>query len=589
MLGVTPPFVYDKRMSDPIQQIKDRLSIVDVVGQYVKLTKAGKNYKGLSPFQNEKTPSFYVQPDKGLYYDFSSGQGGDMFTFLQQMEGLDFQGALRSLADRAGVELKRESKQSRDARERLYEVLDTACRFYETKLAESGTALAYLRERGLEKPTIRQFRIGFAPDDWSSVLEHLTSHGYREHEIERAGLIKKGEKGKYYDRFRSRIMFPISDAAGRVVAFSGRITGEAAKDDKNAKYINSPETELFEKSRILYGYDKAKQHIRKYDFAILVEGQMDIVMSHQAGYKNTVAVSGTGLTDTHLALLERLSKKLVMAFDADAAGIASSGRAAALALHRGMDVKVAQVPVGKDPADCIRENPALWKEAVKESKHVIEYYLSVLEEKNSRKGGDARKLALAIRDTVLPYVARIPSGVDQAHFVRMVANALGMVEDAIWQDVRLHARELQKGSSESRRQTIPQGNSAKVLGRLEHNERALAGFLFWQESLEPRILNESHVRSYADKLSLALEPLLAKYDKERDILSFEAELHNSESIEPATVLEQLMTQVSREYLRKERSELSEELRRAERSGDSVQASRLLKRFQELSARIESLE
>jgi len=573
-------------MPDPVEQIKDRLNIVDVVAQYVKLAKAGKNYKGLSPFKNEKTPSFYVQPDKGLYYDFSSGRGGDMFTFVEAMEGLDFQGALRVLAERAGVELRPESKRSRTLRERLYEVLEQACLYYVLELQRSSAAREYLAVRGLTPATVAEFRLGFVPPGWSNLHEHLTKHGFNDHELERAGLIKRGDKGRYYDRFRSRIMFPLADASGRVVAFSGRIFGEAAQDRENAKYLNSPETDLFDKGRVLYGYDKAKQHIRKYDFSILVEGQMDLVLSHQAGYRNTVAVSGTGLTHEHLTLLDRLSKRLVMAFDADTAGIASSGRAAALALSRGMDVKVARVPVGKDPADCINEDPRLWKQAIKDSTHIVEFYLAVLKEEHDRRGGDMRRLALAVRDQVLPYIARIPSGVDQAHFVRTVAQTLNMAEEAIWQDVQQQSRALAR---EHEPPPVRDAVSAPSHTRREHAERALAGFLYWQQDIEPRILNEPYLSKRAAELKLDLEALLAAHHRECTMLAFQAELLHDEHADPHQMLDTLMRDVVLERFHDERHEISRALQEAEARHDEQATHTLLRRFKELSTRIENLE
>jgi len=578
-------------MADPVQQIKDRLNIVDIIGQYVKLTKAGKNYKGLSPFHKEKTPSFFVSPDKGMYYDFSSGQGGDIFTFVQTIEGVDFRGALQMLADKAGIEVTHESKRSRDARERLYDILEESCRFFETKLSENEAAKKYLEKRGLEESTIRSFRVGFALDDWQTLRDHLVAKGYTEREIEQAGMIKKGDRGSYYDRFRSRITFPIMDAAGRVVAFSGRIFGPAAEDKANAKYLNSPETQLFDKGRILYGYDKAKQFMRKYDFAILVEGQMDLVMSHQGGFPNTVAASGTGLTDDHLQLIDRLTKRLVMAFDADAAGVASSGRAAALALRRGMDVKVAHVPLGKDPADCILEDSELWRKAVREAKHVVDFYIDVVLDEQKKEGYDDRKLALRIRDSVLPFIARIQSGVDQAHFVRNVAQVLGIEESAVWQDVRSHARAIQKeqGQEPSVPQHVPSSAKRSTPSRKEELERALAGFLYWQETLEDKILTEEQVLKDAKEYRIDLEQLVARYSDEREPLAFQAEVVHVEASDPSEVLRQLFSSVSREELNAEKEQVAKELRIAERERNEERAAELLERFQELARRIENLD
>lgn len=579
-------------MSDQVQQIKDRLNIVDVVGQYVKLTKAGKNYKGLSPFGNEKTPSFFVSPDKGMYYDFSSGQGGDVFSFIQKMEGLDFKGSLQLLAEKAGIQLQHENKGSRDAREKLYLILEETTRFFETKLSENKDALEYLKGRGLEESTMRSFRLGFAPNEWQALEEHLLKVGYAEREIEQAGLIKKGENGRYYDRFRSRIMFPIMDAAGRVVAFSGRIFGEPAKDEKNAKYINSPETQLFDKSRILYGYNKAKQLIRKYDFSILVEGQMDLVMSHQAGYANTVATSGTGLTNDHLALLDRLSKKLVMAFDADPAGVASNGRAATLALLRGMDVKVAKIPLGKDPADCIREDVQRWKDAVRTSKHVVDFYIDIALEEGREKKWERRQLVLHARDSVLPYIQRIRSATDRAQFVRSYANIFGIAEDAVWDELRTMDASLPRAEQAPPQEysPAPASNAPKEkFSRKADIERALAGFLFWQETLEPKILEEEFIVGKVKDFMLPIPGILAKYNEQKDTLVFHAEIAYETHQKPHDILHNLMKDLAVIYTSEELEAITLEQRKAERENDSAKREELDKRAYELSKFKSTLE
>jgi len=573
---------------DPVQQIKERLNIVEVIGQYVKLTKAGKNYKGLSPFRKEKTPSFYVSPDKGMYYDFSSGQGGDVFTFMQTMEGLDFKGALTMLAERAGVELHRESRGARDARDRLYDVLEEACRRYETALAEHADARAYLAERGLEPGTMRAFRLGFAAEGWTTLGDTLTRAGYDAHDLETAGLTKRGERGGMYDRFRSRIMFPLTDPAGRVIGFSGRIFGEAARDDKNAKYLNSPETPLFEKGRVLYGYDKAKASMRKYGCAILVEGQMDLVMSHQAGYANTVAVSGTGLTDDHLALVQRLTNNLVLAFDADTAGVASNGRAAALALGRGMDVKVVRIPLGKDPADCIREDVEVWKRAVRESVHVVDFYLDRALDARQRDALDERGLVLHVRDSVLPFVVRVPSATDQAHFVRTIAQRLGIAEDAVWRDVRQLDRRDPAPHTAPVPAAPPPPPQAPPTTREESAESALAGFLFWQAAREPRILDEARIAARAGELEVDLAQVLARHAAEREALAFRAELAHSDTEDPYRTFDALLSMIARGQLVRERQRLTRAIKDAERTHDEEGARTLLTAFHALARRIEAL-
>jgi len=569
-------------MSDEVQQIKDRLNIVDIVGQYVKLTKAGKNFKGLSPFANEKTPSFFVSPDKGMYYDFSSGQGGDIFSFIQKMEGVDFKGALQILAEKAGVTLHQESKDSKDARERLYIILEEATRFYETKLLENKDALTYLKTRGLEESTTRSFRLGFAPNDWRVIMEYLSKKGYAEKELEQAGLIKKGENGRYYDRFRSRIMFPIMDTAGRVIAFSGRIFGEPAKDTKNAKYLNSPETPLFDKGRILYGYHKAKQMIRKYDFTILVEGQMDLVMSHQAGYGNTVAASGTGLTDDHLALIDRLSKNLVMAFDADSAGIASNGRAATLALLRGMDVKVAKVPLGKDPADCIKEDATKWKEAVRDSKHVVDFYIDILLTEAKEKNYNQRQIILRARDMILPYIQKVKSATDRAHFVRSYANIFAIAEEAVWDELRVLDASEKNQYVQHTSKTLQQATQKKTFSRKNDLERSLAGFLFWQDALEQKMIEENFITTKVQEFMLPIDAILTRNTEEKGALALQAELLYETKTKLHETLLTLMKDLAVIYTSEELEYIASEQRKAEREGDLKKKEELDIRAFELS-------
>jgi DNA primase len=284
-------------MSTPVEKIKERLTIEEVVSSYIKLEPAGKNFKAKCPFHNEKTPSFYVSPDRNSFYCFGCGAKGDIFSFVQQFEGLDFMGSLKMLADRAGVPLVFEKTESKSEKERLYMILEDATRFFEGGLAARPEAQEYLKKRGIKAETARDFRLGYVPNEWRLLYTHLKNKKYNDAEIEKAGLAKRAEQKEkgFYDRFRGRVMFPIADSSGRIIAFSGRILVD---DDSSAKYLNSPDTILFNKSTVLYGIDKAKQDIRTKNYTILVEGQMDLVLSHQAGIKNTVAVSGTALADT---------------------------------------------------------------------------------------------------------------------------------------------------------------------------------------------------------------------------------------------------------------------------------------------------
>lgn len=428
--------------SDSVQKIKDKISIVDVITPYVELHKAGKNFKGKSPFTNEKTPSFYVSPDRGMYFCFSSSQGGDMFTFVQKMEGVDFKGALKILADKAGVELVPEDPKKRDRRDTLYQALEEATAFFEGELSKSTEVQKYLDDRVLTKETIKKWRIGYAPNDWRQLKERLNQKGFTDDVLLSVGLVKQTDQGKQpYDVFRDRVMFPIMDSSGRVVGFSGRIF---SKDSEAAKYINSPETELFNKSEILFGYDKAKNGIHKLDFSLVVEGQFDVVLSHQAGYNNTVAVSGTALTPAHASLLQRLSNRVVLALDADRAGVSAVKRAADVMLPRGIDLKVARLHGGKDPADLVKEDPKLLRKDIGGATHVIEFLLEVIKEDCK----DERMYKIRARDEILPFLKDIESAIERDHFATKVAEAINTTAEAIRLEMsRMNSVEVPKQSA----------------------------------------------------------------------------------------------------------------------------------------------
>lgn len=428
-----------------VEQIKERLTIVDVVGSYVELKLAGKNYKAKSPFTNEKTPSFYVSPDRGMYYCFSSQKGGDMFTFIQEMEGVDFKGALKILADRAHVELVPEDPKKRDERETQYALLEDATQYFFKNREDAPLVDEYILDRGVTVQTMHTWRIGYAKDEWRALRTYLTSKGYTDTQMLSAGLIKKTEGGKEpYDVFRDRIMFPIFDTSGRVVAFSGRTL---KKEDGIPKYVNSPETELFVKSDILYGYDKAKQGIRHFDFSLIVEGQFDLVLAHQAGYTNTVAVSGTAFTPHHLSLLERLSTRIVLALDSDRAGVTAVKRIAGMMLERGMDVKVARMEGGKDPADIIKAHPADFKHFVGNAVHVVEFLLTVLKEGMK----DERTYKLRVREEILPLLITMENRIDREHFEGVIAEQIGASKEGIHYEVD----RLEKLSQQSPHATHP--------------------------------------------------------------------------------------------------------------------------------------
>ncbi len=428
-------------MQTVFDQIKDRLPITEVLSSYIALTPSGSQYKAKCPFHQERSASFSVSPERGLYYCFGCGAKGDIFTFVEQFEGLDKKGALKVLADRAGVVLT-QSVVQRESTDPLYDVLEQATVRYQHELARSTRALEYLHSRGLSDQTIAMFRIGYVPDEWRYIASGLAS---QEQEVfaERAGLVKKTDKG-YYDRFRKRVMFPLTDASGRVVGFSGRIfPADPELDKQSPKYLNSPETELFQKSRILFGFDKAKGAIRHHNFAILVEGQMDCVLAHQAGFRNTVATSGTAVSEdaahdptANLVVLSRLTSNVFLAFDGDTAGQKALNRAALVALSLGMNPRVVPLPAGTDPADYIlAHGQEGWKQLLKESKHFIVHQLASID----RASMSPHTLVHVLKEKVFPYLVRITSPIEQSSYIETVARTLSLPHADVARELALYA------------------------------------------------------------------------------------------------------------------------------------------------------
>lgn len=425
-------------MDSQVQEIKDKVSINDVVGQYVKLERAGRNWRARCPFHKERTPSFMVSPERGSYICFGCGEKGDIFTFVEKIEHVDFKTALQQLANKAGVVLKNTytpKAEDKQKEEQLRDVCEEATKFFEGELKKREDVLKYLKGRGVKDETIASWRVGYAPAHWRDLSEHLAGKGYGKELIVEAGLGVRSQNrpDELYDRFRGRIMFPLFDAGGKVIAFSGRFFEkvEGSKDEgEPAKYVNSPETPIFKKSRVLYGYDRAKNFIRKADCVLLVEGQFDVIMSHQSGLPFTVASSGTAITEEQLSLISRLSKRLVLALDADSAGIRAGLKTALMAISMGFDVKVPTFSA-KDPADLAKEDPELLKQAIRSSKTAVEYFMDVL----ALNAKDERSYKKLVEGQILPLVAALPSKIEQAHFARIIAARLRVPEDAIYAEV----------------------------------------------------------------------------------------------------------------------------------------------------------
>lgn len=572
--------------SDTVQLIKDRLSIVDVVSQYVKLDRAGTSMRARCPFHAERTPSFHVSPERGTYHCFGCGVGGDIFSFVEAMEGLDFKGALRVLADKAGVEVvyARGHKGDKDERERLFELMEAATIFYTSKL--TADAKKYLRERGLTEETIQAFRIGWASDAWSECSDFLKSKKFTDAEMLSAGIAKKNERGSLTDKFRNRIMFPIADSAGRTVGFSGRIFGEKASPEA-PKYLNSPETPLFHKSRVLYGFDRAKMAIRKHNFAVLVEGQMDLLMSHQAGWANTVAVSGTAFTEEHAQLVKRMSENIVLALDADQAGIKAAGRAAREALRGGLNVKVARLPSGADPADLIlKEGVDAWRTAIRESKDIITFLLDVLEQ--HAKAPDIFRRS--VEGIVLPFLTDILSPIAREQYIAEIAKRLGVSEAAVREAYDAVPRAAASGMPQ---QKAPRAIEQGAEGAAHVSDRVKQGYaiLLWQEAMAHPAID---VKKFAAGLAEAagegaMKELYKLSVSEKEALRFSAERMHGRLPALERDASQLLVTLTIERLRAELAAVTALLKSAEAAGDEDTVERLMGQSKLLTGRIAQLQ
>lgn len=477
-------------MASPTEDIKQRLDIVEFIRGYVRLDKAGINFKANCPFHSEKTPSFFVSPARQIWHCFGGcGTGGDIFSFAMKIEGSDFPEALRLLAGRAGVEITREDPHIRSERNRLYDVCEAAARLFERSLLTTAEPKAYLRSRGMTEETVRAFRIGWAPDSWQWIVQSLTAKGFAGEDAERAGLAIRSADGRLHDRFRSRIIFPITDANARVIGFGGRIfqseVGNQKSEIAQAKYINTPQTLIYDKSRALYGFDKAKQAIRQKNQVVATEGYMDCAMSHQAGVAHTVAVSGTALTAPQMIALRRLCDTMICSFDADAAGESATRRSLSLATQHGFMRKIAVIPSGKDPADTVREDPDAWRHAVDSAQPVVAFYFDKAFGAERPDTAEGKKNISVI---LLPLIAELMDEIEKAHWIAELARRFGVAEEAVWRALRAYGAPVAQAPpsealniSKTRRELLEErflAALALVPDELKHRELAIHQIAF---------------------------------------------------------------------------------------------------------------
>lgn len=570
-----------------IEQIKERLNIEEVVGSYLTLKRAGANLKGLCPFHNEKTPSFMVNPERQIFKCFGCGEGGDIFTFIEKVEGVDFYNSLKILADRSGIKLEQKSvkrgdqEYKSDVKTALFEINELAAKLYHKILLEhpkADKARRYLESRGMEENTIKEFKIGYAPDSWDFMIRFMESKGYRKAELFKAGLLTQNNKGEYYDRFRGRIMFPISNVMGNCIAFTSRILLD---DGKQAKYINSAESPIYTKGRVLYGLDKAKMAIREKELAVVVEGNMDVIACHQAGFKNVVAASGTAITEEQIRSLSRYTSDIAFAFDSDSAGLTAMNRAVIIALKIDITPKIIEIPSGfKDPDEALKKDIKIWQRAVLAARPALEAWIDrIIRDKNINDISDRKKISKEI----LPIIKLIKTEIEREYYLKYLSKKLSV-------SILSLAKDLDSSKSEKEhKESAPDKKNSS----LNIFQRILA--VVWSSRDLIPFLGQNKIDSFPDggteagiweKFSQAdfLDSgLNAQERSQLDQWSYEL-MHDFEEATPDDFKKELLfllARVKQEKNENIKKEYSEMIKKAEDDGDIEKMKELILKFSQL--------
>ena len=588
-------------MSTEVDEIKKRIDIVELIGQYLKLQKAGRNYKALCPFHSEKTPSFNVSPELQIFKCFGCQKGGDVFSFYQEIEGVDFPQAVKDLAQRTGVELKSSGFDARRNQQHqiLLRINEASLKFFVYLLEKhpiGEQARQYLNQRQLKPETIKLFELGYAPNSWNSLGNYLLKKGFNLPEIISAGLISQGKvKPGWYDRFRGRLIFPLRDQQGKLIGFAGRIL---KKDSQEAKYVNTPETPLFSKSHFLYGLHLSKVAIKTARQAVVVEGQFDLITPFQAGTTNIVASGGTAFTSQQLIMLKRYADEILIAFDADAAGNQASWRGIQLAKEQGLEVKVVSIGQGKDPDDFARSDPSGWKQAVTQAEPVYDFYFrSVTKNLDLNKAADKRQTG----QKLLPIIANIPDHIEQDHYLKKLAQILNITDEVARQSL---IQTKNKGAARATQNLIPDREQNTKHAKQEYLLSLLL-LLPWEitkegiKELEEADFSKEEAKTILIQLkqleqenrsSLDLADLRAKLG-ERELSYFEKLALNPLPIEELEInkqrieLRKALGLVKRDYLQQQLHQISQNILQAERNLNSEQAEQERERAKSIKAKI----
>ena len=572
-------------MNDAKEEVRARLNIEDVISEYVQLKRAGRNLKGLSPFTDERTPSFMVSPEKQIWHDFSSGKGGDIFTFVMLVEGMDFRQALEHLARKAGVDLSLFSHgdgRTAKRRARAREALKLAANFYQQNLVKNPAALEYVvKKRRLNRQTIGDFIIGYAPDQGDALTKALEKRGFSRRELADAGLVNRFGG----DLFRGRMMMVLSDSSGEVVGFTGRII----RDDPRApKYLNTPQTLLFDKSRHIFGLYQAKEAIRKSDAAVIVEGNLDVVSSHQAGVKNVVATAGTAMTLQHLKALSRLAGRIRVAFDGDRAGVSATERAINLAQEIGVELEVVSLPDDvKDPDELIQKNPALWQAAVERAQPAVDWVIARHAEMEDLAAAEGKR---RFSTTALRIVRGLKDPVEQEHYLAVISGKTGASITALKAKLageKTVNQQLRKTKIDKEKPHPVQDETEDMLAGLAASEKTLRR---WLAAISGEMLENNNARQLIgylrENLDIDLSNIpqgLQKIEQYVKIVQLKSESRyaNWEQKSLDEEMARLVRQITIKHRENQKNQLLTQLREAEAAGDEVLSQRLRQNLNQL--------
>ena len=489
---------------DAVSEVKSRLSVEDVLSEYVQLKRAGRNFKGLSPFTNEKTPSFVVSPEKQIWHDFSSGKGGDIFSFIMEVEGVDFKGALDLLARKAGLnldELKSNRRFGVD-KERLYDVLSLSTKFYQVQLKNNLSGWEYVtKSRLFSKQTLIDFQLGYSPNVGNGLIKFLQDKGYPMSTIRLAGLAVN-RSGRYVDMFRGRLMIPLCDGFGRVVGFTAR---QLDQNDTGPKYINTPSTPLYDKSRHVYGLHLAKKSIREVGYSVICEGNLDVIASHQAGRKCAVATAGTAVTEQQLKALSHLSAEVRIAFDQDRAGLDAVERVIPIASKLGVNTQIVSIPSGKDPDELIKKDPKLWDEAIKEARPSFDWLIDRLASKHNLSTAIGKR---RFSDEIISLVSSVSDKIEQDHYIKQLAQVLDVNEETIQEKLHTNSK-TRKLKPIRAKKNLASDSETKgwqiATDRLLSLALKLPGTRGYLDLLEPRMLLEERSKELLTQIKQNLD------------------------------------------------------------------------------------